>query len=49
MMNELELLTAAASTPVFIQLSLVFVLAYAAWLVWLTGRTPVPSIIRRAP
>jgi hypothetical protein len=53
MMNELQVFTEAAATDTFVYLSAVFALAYAAWAVWLAGRTPTqrvlpPSIIRRA-
>ncbi|MGH6727751.1 MAG: hypothetical protein ACREB8_14595 [Pseudolabrys sp.] len=52
MMNELEIFTEVASTQIFVYLSLVFALAYAAWAVWLVGRPATPrmpaSIVRRA-
>jgi len=53
MMNELEVFTAAASSDMFVYLSLICALAFAAGVVWLAGRTPArpalpASIFRRA-
>jgi len=53
MMNELQVFTEVAASAIFVYLSLVFALAYAAWAVWLVGRAPSQqvrqaSIVRRA-
>ena len=50
---ELQSFAEAASSEVFIYLSLIFILGYAAGALWLFGKAPVPetppaSLIRRA-
>jgi len=52
-MSELQLFAEAASTEAFLHLSLVFILAYAALALWLSGRASArraqrASLIRRA-
>ena len=53
MLPDLQVFSDAAATDVFVSLSLVFALSYAAFALWLIGREPVKqhlpsSLIRRA-
>ncbi len=42
-MNELEPITDLASSDVYLHVSLVFALVYAAYFVWAAGRPPKQS------
>jgi hypothetical protein len=53
MLNELQIFADAASADIFVYLSAICALAYAACAIWLIGHAPTqralsPSIVRRA-